>query len=188
MKKIITALSAAGLACALALTVVATASASSGVTATVGVTAGTLSMSTSATPSGSVTLNGTDQNTSFGIPLSVTDATGSGAGWNVTVTSTQFSTGGATPKLLSTSASSITAVSSSCNASVTCTNPTNAITYPLAVPAGSGPPTAVKLFNAAANSGMGAFTVTPTMQVAVPANTLAGSYTSTVTVAIVSGP
>lgn len=185
MKKIITALSAAGLACALALIVVATASAAN-VTATVGVTAGTLSMSTSATPSGSVTLNGTDQNTSFGIPLSVTDATGSGAGWNVTITSTQFSAGGG--KTLSTSASTITGVVSACNASVTCTNPTNAITYPLAVPAGAGPPTAVKLFNAAAATGMGGFTVTPTMQVAVPANTLAGSYTSTVTVAIVSGP
>lgn len=185
MKKIITALSAAGLACALALVVVATASAAN-VTATVGVTAGTLSMSTSATPSGSVTLNGTDQNTSFGIPLSVTDATGSGSGWNVTITSTQFSAGGG--KTLSTSASTITGVTSSCNASVTCTSPTNAITYPLAVPAGSGPPTAVKLFNAAAATGMGGFLVTPTMQVAVPANTLAGSYTSTVTVAIVSGP
>ena len=74
------------------------------------------------------------------------------------------------------------------NASVTCTSPTNAITYALAVPAGAGPPTAVKLFNAAAATGMGGFAITPTMQVAVPANTLAGSYTSTVTLAIVSGP
>jgi hypothetical protein len=47
---------------------------------------------------------------------------------------------------------------------------------------------AVKLFNAAANTGMGSFTVTPTVQVAIPANTFAGTYTSTVTVAVVSGP
>jgi hypothetical protein len=49
-------------------------------------------------------------------------------------------------------------------------------------------PTAVKLFNAAANTGMGAFTVTPTISVAIPANSYAGTYTSTVTVAVVSGP
>jgi uncharacterized membrane protein len=35
---------------------------------------------------------------------------------------------------------------------------------------------------------MGKFTVTPTVQVAIPANTYAGTYTSTVTVAVVSGP
>ena len=36
---------------------------------------------------------------------------------------------------------------------------------------------------------MGGFTVTPTVQVAIPANTYAGTYTSTVrTVAVVSGP
>jgi hypothetical protein len=88
---------------------------------------------------------------------------------------------------LATTASSATGVSSAC-ATGTCTNPTNGIGYPLAVPAGAGPPTAVKLFNAAANTGMGSFTVTPTVQVAIPANTFAGTYTSTVTVALVSGP
>jgi hypothetical protein len=35
---------------------------------------------------------------------------------------------------------------------------------------------------------MGNFTVTPTIQVAIPSNTYAGTYTSTVTVAVVSGP
>jgi hypothetical protein len=35
---------------------------------------------------------------------------------------------------------------------------------------------------------MGKFTVTPTVQVAIPANTYAGTYQSTVTVAVVSGP
>ena len=58
----------------------------------------------------------------------------------------------------------------------------------MAVPAASSAPPAVKLFNAAANTGMGGFTVTPTVQVAIPANTYAGTYTSTVTVAVVSGP
>jgi len=171
---------------ALAL-VAATGALGANVTATATVNAGTLTLTTSASPGVSVTLDGTDQAPTYTLPMTVNDATGSGTGWNVTVTSTTFSTGGPTPKLLSTSASTVTGVSSSC-ASGTCTNPTNSIGYPLTVPAGSSPPTAVKLFNAAANTGMGKFTVTPTVQVSIPANTYAGTYTSTVTVAVVSGP
>jgi hypothetical protein len=172
---------------AVALTATASALASN-VTATATVNAGTLTLSTSATPSVSVTLDGTDQTPSYTLPMTVNDYTGSGNGWNATITSTQFTTGGGSPHLLSTSASTATGVSSSCNGGATCTVPSNSITYPLSVPAGSGPPTAVKLFNAAASSGMGGFTVTPTVQVAIPANTYAGTYTSTVTVAVVSGP
>ena len=168
--------------------VAATSALASNVTATATVTAGTLTLSTSATPSVSVTLGGTDQTPSYTLPMTVNDYTGSGNGWNTTITSTQFTTGGGSPHTLSTSASTATGVSSSCNGGATCTAPSNSITYPLAVPAGSGPPTAVKLFNAAANSGMGGFTVTPNVQVAIPANTYAGTYTSTVTVAVVSGP
>jgi hypothetical protein len=135
----------------------------------------------------SSTLDGTDQTPTYTLPMTINDATGSGAGWNVTITSTTFTTGGGTPHLLSTSASTATAVSSAC-ASGTCTNPTNAIGYPLGVPAAATAPTAVKLFNAAANTGMGKFTITPTVGVSIPANTYAGTYTSTVTVAVVSGP
>jgi hypothetical protein len=46
----------------------------------------------------------------------------------------------------------------------------------------------VKYFNAAAATGAGEFTNTPTVQVAVPASSSAGSYTSTLTLAAVSGP
>jgi len=35
---------------------------------------------------------------------------------------------------------------------------------------------------------MGSFTITPTVKVSVPANAYAGIYTSTVTLAVVSGP
>ena len=178
----------AAVACAVALAG-STSAVGANVTATATVNAGTLTLSTSATPSVSVTLDGTDQAPSYTLPMSVNDYTGSGNGWNVTITSTQFTTGGGSPHTLSTSASTATAASATCAGGTTCTNPTNAVTYPLAVPAGgSGPPTAVKLFNAAANTGMGGFTVTPTVQVAIPANTYAGTYTSTVTVAVVSGP
>jgi hypothetical protein len=157
-------------------------------TVTGSVNAGTLSISTSATPSFSVTLDGTDKTGSYTVPTTVTDATGGGAGWNLTITSTQFTTGGGSPKTLATNASSLTGVTSSCAGGSTCTNPTNSVTYPVAVPAGSSPPSAVKYFNAALNTGAGQFTNTPTVSVSVPANSYAGSYSSTLTLAAVSGP
>lgn len=150
--------------------------------------AGTLSLTTSATPSFALTLDGTDQTASYTLPTTVTDATGSGAGWNLTVTSTQFSTGGASPLTLPTSASSLTSITNACAPGSTCTTPTNSVTYPVSIPAGSTAPTAVKYFNAAANTGRGKFTNTPTVAVTVPANASAGSYTTTLTLSAVSGP
>jgi hypothetical protein len=152
------------------------------------ISAGSLSIATSATPTFSVTLNGSDQTPSYTGATTVTDATGSGAGWNLTVTSTQFTTGGGTPRTLSTTASTVTGVTSSCVGGSTCTNPTNALTYPIAVPAAATPPAAAKYFNAAAATGAGQFTNTPTIAIAVPANTLTGTYTSTLTLSAVSGP
>ncbi len=147
--------------------------------------AGALGLSNGGTAAGPVTLDGTDQTVNYTLPLSITDARGSGAGWNATITSTTFDDGSHT---LSTSASSVSGVTSSCVAGGSCTAPTNSITYPLTVPAGATAPAAVKLFNAAANTGMGRFTVTPTIGVTIPGNAYAGTYTSTVTVAAVSGP
>jgi hypothetical protein len=167
----------------VALAVVSSAVAAN-VTATATVSAGTLSLSSSAAPSVSYTLNGSDQTQNYTLPMTVVDATGSGAGWNTTITSTTFTAGA---KTLSTSASTVTGVNSVC-ATGTCTNPTNSVTYNLGVPAAAVAPTAVKLFNSAVNTGMGSFTLTPTVQVAVPANAYAGTYTSTVTLAAVSGP
>src|SRR5436305_11176911 len=81
-------------------------------TVTGSVNAGTLSIATSATPSFSVTLDGTDKSGSYTVPTTVTDATGGGAGWNLTITSTQFTTAGGQPHKLATSASSLTGVTS----------------------------------------------------------------------------
>src|SRR2546427_6708805 len=133
--------------------------ASATVTATVN--AGTLSLTTSAAPSVSVTLDGSDQTPTYTAALAANDDTGSGAGWNLTITSTQFTTGGGSPHTLATTASSLTGATSSCAGGSTCTNPTNSVIYPVAVPAGSTPPTAVKYFSAALNTGAGQFTNTP---------------------------
>ena len=151
------------------------------------ITGGSLSLTTEAAPTFSATLDGTDQTPPYTLPMTVEDSTGSGSGWNTTITSTEFTSGGATPRTLATTASSMTGVTSEC-AEGTCTNPDNKITYPLTVPAGALAPTAVKFFNADAETGLGKFTVTPTVGVSIPANTYAGTYTSTVTLASVSGP
>lgn len=148
---------------------------------------GSLSLTTSAAPTFSATLDGTNQTPTYELPMTLQDSTGTGSGWNVTVTSTEFTTGGESPHTLSTEASSVSSMVSEC-AEGTCTAPTNSVTYPLSVPAGATAPEAVKLFNAAEETGLGKFLLTPTTSVSVPANTYAGTYTSTITLASVSGP
>ena len=155
-------------------------------TATTTITGGTLTEAVSTTPTVTATLNGTDQTPTYSLDIAGDDNTGSGTGWNLTVTSTQFTTG-APLHTLSATASSLTGVTSVC-AQGTCTDPTNATTYPVTVPAGATPPAGVKFFDAAANTGMGDFTITPSIGITIPANTYAGIYTSTVTLSIVSGP
>jgi hypothetical protein len=159
-------------------------------TATATLTAGSLGF-VSAPPavSFSATLNGLNQEPTSGQGIDVSDATGSGAGWNLTATSTTFTTGGGSPKTLSTSATTVgSAPTVACDASVTCTTATNSVSYPYTLPAAASAPTATKLYNAAANTGMGNQTVTPTWKLAVPASTFAGTYTSTWTESLVSGP
>ena len=153
--------------------------------ATATVTGGALTESTASTPSVSATLNGTNQTPTYTMAIATNDRTGTGSGWNLTVTSTTFTNGGG--KTLSTTASQVTGVSSAC-AGGTCTNPTNSVSYPLTLPAGATPPTAVKLFNAGVDTGMGDFTVTPTVGVTIPANAYAGTYSSTITLAVASAP
>lgn len=157
------------------------------VTSTGTVTGSILTASTAATPSFSASLDSGDTTQTYTVPLTLQDTRGTGAGWNLTITSTRFTTGGATPRTLPTTASSLTAVTSAC-ASGTCTNPSNAQIYPIAVPAGASAPTAVKVFNTTADNGMGRFTITPTIGVAIPQNAYAGTYTSTVTLSVVTGP
>jgi hypothetical protein len=149
---------------------------------------GSLALTTSAAPAFSATLDGTDQTPTYALPLTIEDLRGSGAGWNATITSTEFTTGGETPRTLSTGASSITGVTNACVEGNACTDPTNAVSYALSVPAAAEAPTAVKFFNASAGTGMGVFSNTPTVAVSIPADTYAGSYSSTITLASVSGP
>jgi WxL domain surface cell wall-binding len=158
-------------------------------TARVAVDAGSLTLTgvtnVSAT---SVTLTGDDQASTYSMGLTVNDARGSGAGWNLSITSTAFTTGS---QSLSNAASSINAAPTVVCSGVGghCTNPDDGvISYPVGVPAGASAPPAVKFFDARANTGLGKFTITPTVTIAIPGNTYAGTYISTVTIALSIGP
>ena len=156
-------------------------------TGTATISAGSLAFA-SAVPNvtWSATLNGLDQTASTNQAMDVSDATGSGTGWNITATSTTFTAGAHT---LSTSATTLTgAPTVACDASSTCALATNSVAYPYTLPAAGTAPTATKLFNAAANTGMGNQTVTPAWKLSIPASTFAGTYTSTWTISLVSGP
>ncbi len=125
----------------------------------------------------------------FNMPFSVSDLTGSGSGWNLTITSTQFATSG-NAQTLPTTASTMTGISAACTSVGTCSQATltNGITPPIAIPAGTTPPSPVKFFGTAVSTGMGIYTLTPVISVAIPTSTLVGTYTSTLTVTISSSP
>lgn len=176
-------------AAALAVPGSALAATSANVTANGNVSGSGFSLSAAplGTPTFSANVDNGDSTPTFSIPIVNQDTRGSGAGWQDQITSTQYTTGGATPQTLDVAASTITGVTSACNRG-RCTAPTNSVSYPVGVPAAATAPAAVKFFNAAANTGLGKFTITPTVAVSVPQDTYAGSYNSTVTLSVVTGP
>ncbi|HWB23241.1 MAG TPA: WxL domain-containing protein [Gaiellaceae bacterium] len=148
---------------------------------------GALSLAHESAAAFETTLDGTDRTVSYTIPLTVTDnRPGQGAGWNLTITSTTFVD--ADGAALATGASRITSSTASCPGHAKCRLPRNTVSYPLGVPAGTTPPAAVKFFNARAKSGTGTVVVAPQIAVTVPGNSFAGTYESTVVIAINSGP
>jgi hypothetical protein len=147
---------------------------------------GSLSLSApSSTSFSALSLNGTDQTATATLVLTPDDERNTGAGWNVTGTSTTLTNAGG--RTLPTTATTVTAASTATTGG-NCVMPTNSITYPITLPAGATAPTAVKLYNAAVNTGEGPTNVTLTFHLAVHANAYIGPYTSTWTFAAVSGP
>jgi len=135
------------------------------------------------------TLNGTSQAVTDPLAVDVGDATGSGSGWNLTAASTTFKSGA---NALPTTATTIqSAPTASCDTGAAgCTTATTTVSYPYTLPAATVAPTATKLFNAVANTGMGNQTFSPTWTLSIPSNAVAGgtAYTSTWTFSFVSGP
>lgn len=174
-KRIIITLSIAAAALAVAAAAVAaTLSATAAVTGTAGV-----SLALPSAPAISATLNGADQQLDYAPQLGVTDARGTGTGWNVTVAATPFTdTAGH-----SFSAGSVKSIAQACATGSSCSTPTNSVTYPVSLTT-----TASKVFSAAANTGMGKVNVTPTIETTVPGNAYAGNYSSTLTIATALSP
>jgi hypothetical protein len=136
----------------------------------------------------STALNGQDKTVTAQQPLDIADATGSGAGWNITATSTLFKSGSNALPAGATTVSSAPG-GPTCDTNVTCTpGGSTTVLYAYSLPAAATAPTATKLFNATLGTGMGDQTVTPTWTLAIPGNAYAGDYTSTWTLSLVSGP
>jgi hypothetical protein len=145
-----------------------------------GAAAATFTFTASTTPVtvATVTLSGLDQTKTFTIANTVAYTGGNNnAGWKVQASATTPTSGSNTLPALK-----VTAGSATCQGTCT-TNPTNSITFPLTM---SG--TAQTIFNAAANTGQGTFTVTSTFQLSYPANIFPATYTSTVTLTGSTGP
>jgi len=179
-------------ASALALAVVGVAAPSAGATAaSATLTAGSLGFvsAPSAVTFPSTPLTGLNQTLTAPQTIDIGDATGSGAGWNITATSTTFTSGANT---LPTSSTTIASAPSTptCDSNSTCLAATAAVgvTYPYSLPAATTAPTATKMFSATAGTGLGDQTLSPTWSLAVPSKAVAGAYTSTWTLSLVSGP
>jgi hypothetical protein len=159
--------------------------------ADVTVTGGSLSISgVTIANFGGLTLDGTAQTTTATVdPFSVTDARGTGAGWNVTMQGTQFTehdgtayvAGGKTLPLNSLSLSALT---------VAANGTTSAAPSTLAASGIDNTTGAVKFASAALDQGMGKydFTGINKLTLSIPASAYAKTYRSDLTVSVVSGP
>jgi hypothetical protein len=175
-------------------------------TGTVGLTAGTLTLTSPASLTWAGTLTGTSQSLVDVIAAdqqyTVNDATGSGAGWHVTTSATTFTNGAHTfpdsgTFVTNGSVTSIAATISPTASCVggTCTLPTNTTTYPVAITTAAAAPTPATIYDTSAGTGLGQILIGGSTQpnpvgwwVNVPASASAGSYTSTITMAVISGP
>jgi WxL domain surface cell wall-binding len=174
-------------------------------TGTVSLSAGPLTLTSPSSLSWSSTLTGLDQSlvdTNAGDQqYTVNDATGSGAGWHVTAAATTFTNGTATFPNTGTFVTngSVTSVTSTSAPSATCTGtctlPTNSTTYPVGITTAAASPTPVTIYDTAAGTGMGQVVIGGSTApdpvgwwVNVPASATAGSYTSTITMEIISAP
>lgn len=129
-----------------------------------------------------VTLNGADQVLSGSTTAWRADATGEAGGWNLTVASSDFVNGAAQSIPVANFEirlpdANIVLVSGDVN------KPTST---QAAFAALSG--TALKIASAAVGAGNGIYDLTPEFRLTVPAESYAGSYSATVTVAVSIGP
>ncbi len=174
-------------------------------TGSLGVTGSTLTLTSPSSQTWSETLNGLDQSLVDTVAgdqqYTVNDATGTGAGWHVAMSATTFtnsshilpntgtlSTNGSVSSIAGTSAPTATC-------SATCTLPTNTTTYPVAITTAPTSPTPSVIYDTSAATGLGQVVIGGSAAadpagwwLQVPASVYTGSYVSTVTLEVISGP
>jgi len=157
-----------------------------------GVTPGTLSSSAGGATPVNATLAGSSQTATFSVPITVNDNTGSGTGWGLDITASSFTCGSCANALGTPTTRTLVAglkiasePTPTCTGS-SCVNPTDPVSYAshFVVPTG----TAQEFYGAQMDTGMGNFTLTSTFTVTFPPTSFAGSYSSTMTISITSGP
>ncbi len=154
----------------------------SAIQASITLVAGTLSIDTYPIAFPPVTLNGLDQTVDASpAPWRALDARGTGAGWNVTMTSSDFSSGGGTiaagnlkVQLLQSKITTISGNTAPLTLAATYQSLSNAI--PL------------KILVAAPGSGMGSYDFIPDYRLMVPSSTVPGDYQASLVVSVNSGP
>lgn len=174
-------------------------------TGTVNLLGGPLTLTSPASLTWNGTLTGTNQSlvdtTAGDQQYTVNDATGSGAGWHVTTAATTFTNGTKTFPNAGTfvNTGSVTAITATTAPTATCTTvcilPTNSTTYPVGITTAPTSPTPSTIYDTAALTGLGSMVIggsTATNPVGwwvnVPGSASVGAYTSTITMAIISGP
>jgi hypothetical protein len=130
-------------------------------------------------------LNGHAQVLADSQGLDISDLVGNGDGWHITLDVTQFTTGGGTPHTLALDAASDMSHTGVCDFGPDDCNLAEDSAVPVALVAGSGP---TVIQSAIADSGMGTMTYTHVMNLAIPAVARAGTYSSTWTYSIATGP
>jgi hypothetical protein len=184
-RKILTLTLILGLLTATALAVYAE-------TATVVISGGSLSFSPANITLSGVTLDGTDQTSTSAYTANTwtaVDGRGTGAGWNVTIDSTDFSDGGTKSIDISTAGSEFKIQLTNITVTAGSAAPTSSVTSLTTIP--TNPAAALK-FLSAANDGtaMGTYSVEPNFELGILAETYVGTgtYTATVVVTAASGP
>ncbi len=150
--------------------------------ATITIAGGTLALATNPIDFGAISLTGVDQTVDTQpAAWTAVDGRGSGAGWNVTLTSTDFTATGGTITVdnfkMKLDDANIVTVGGN-------TAPTSQVTgYQ---PLSTGTP--LKLLSAGVGVGMGTYDFTPDARLIVPADSAPGDYEAFITVSINSGP
>jgi len=166
---------------------------------------GPLAVTVPGSLSWSGTLTGRDQSihdtTTADQDLTVSDQTASGAGWNVSVAATTFTSGTHTLPNTGTltldgsvsTSNGTTAPTNGCGSS--CVPPSDTVSYPVAITTAATSPLPYSIYTAQASSGLGVAILGGSSSanpvgwwLKVLANTRAGTYTSTVTMSVSSGP